>query len=236
MVVNAEQLTEELDIGLRTVRVELTGKMPLLMHADNIAWADAMEEWKNDASNKQKSKAGDDRTPPYRWHGCLNYDDPLKGKVTLPSEYIMRCVMDGAAQVPTGKGRGTFKSQSQSGMISQDFHWDFFNNGKPVLMADIQKTRNLRTFKEHIEAANDLGFSLFVKRVKIGDKKHIRVRPRFDNWSATGALVIIDEAISDKILGKFWDISGRLKGLGDWRPSAPKSPGPFGTFMAKILS
>jgi hypothetical protein len=185
--------------------------------------------------NAAVSKAGDDRTPPYRWIGCLNYDDPDTGKVTIPSEYIMRCLMAGGAQVPTGKGRGTFKSQSQSGLISTEFHWEFLNNGKPVLMKDIRKLEKLKAFKEHSDGAKDLGFSLFVKRVKIGASKHIRVRPRFEEWKASGELTVVDDQISDKILTSILDISGRLKGLGDWRPSAPKAPGPFGTFIAKIV-
>jgi hypothetical protein len=219
---------------MRTVRVELESKMPCLQHADNIEWADLMEEWKNDPGNKAMSKAGDDRTPPWRWIGCLNSDDPEKGKVSVPSENVMRCLMDGAAQVPTGKGRTTFKSQSQSGIVSEDFHWSFLNHGKPVLMAEIQKMKKLKSFKEHQHVVQDLGFSLFVKRVKIGDSKHIRVRPRFDKWSAVGNLIIVDDAITDKVLKNILDISGRLKGLFDWRPSAPKSPGPFGTFSAEF--
>jgi hypothetical protein len=221
---------------MRTVRVSIEPKAPILMHADNIEWADAMEEWKNEPANKARSKAGDDRTPPWRWIGCLNYDDPDKGEVTIPSEYIMRCLMDGAAQVPTGKGRGTFKSLSQSGIVSQDFHWKFRSEGKAVRMADIQKMRDLKTFNEHKDAARGLGFELFVKRVKIGKNKHIRVRPRFDRWTVSGQLIIIEDLITDKVLENILDISGRLRGLGDWRPGAPESPGPFGTFTAKIVA
>jgi hypothetical protein len=219
---------------IRNVNVELTSKAPMLMHADNIEWADAMEEWKNEPSNKAASKAGDDRTPPWRWIGCLNSDDPDKGEVTVPSEYIMRCIMDGAAQVPTGKGKGTFKALSQSGIISQDFHWKFRVGGKAIRMAEIQKMRGFRTFKEHMAAARDLGFELFVKRVAIGQSKHVRVRPRFEQWSTSGELVIIEDQINDKVLRDIFDISGRLRGLGDWRPGAPKRPGPFGIFQAKI--
>lgn len=221
---------------LRTVQVQLIGKMPLIMHADNIAWADQMEEWKNDPDNKGKSKAGDDRTPAYRWIGCLNYDDPKTGRVTIPAEYIMRCLMAGAAEVPTGKGKKTFKQQSQSGIFSPDFHWCFHINGKPILMAEIQKLVKFKEFNKHAEAVQDLGFTLFIKRVKIGNQKHIRVRPQFHQWSASGELIVIDEQISDKVLGNMLDIAGRLKGLGDWRPSAPQAPGPFGTFEYKIES
>ena len=113
--------------------------MPLLMHADNIEWADRMDEWKNDPGNKGKSKPGDDRTPPFRWIGCLNYDDPKTGVVTIPSVYIMRCIMGGAAEVPTGKGQKTFKSQSQSGILSTQFQWPLLIRGKPVHMSAIRR-------------------------------------------------------------------------------------------------
>ena len=207
--------------------------MPLLMHADNIEWADAMEEWKNDADNKAKSKAGDDRTPPWRWIGCLNYDNEQSGVVTIPSEYIMRSIMGGAAAVPTGRGKGTYKSLSQSGLICSDFHWPLSVNGKTISMGDIQKLRKLKTFKEHQAAARDLGFELFLKRAKIGASKHVRVRPRFDTWQCRGEIIITDDSISRKILGEILRIAGRTKGLGDWRPGSP-TPGQFGTYEAEL--
>ena len=214
---------------MENANVTITGKMPLLMHADNIDWSDQMEEWKNAPENKAKSKAGDDRTPVWRWIGCLNYDDAKTGVVTIPSEYIMRSLMGGGAEVPTGKGKKTFKAQSQSGLLCKDFHWPLMINGKTISMADIQKCRALKTFKEQVAAAEDLGFSLFVKRAKIGNSKHVRVRPRFDNWSCAGEILIIDEQITRRILQQIGEIAGRLKGLGDWRPGSP-TPGPFGMF------
>jgi hypothetical protein len=162
-----------------------------------------------------------------------NYDDPKSGVVTIPSEYIMRSIMGGAAQVPTGKGKGTYKSLSQSGMICAEMHWALLIDGKPVKMADIQKCMGLKTFAEQGERARELGFSLFSKRAKIGQSKHIRVRPRFDNWSAVGSIEIVDDQISKATLQAILDIAGRLKGLGDWRPGAP-TPGPFGMFRAKV--
>lgn len=217
-----------------TAKVNLTGTMPLLMHADNIEWADYMEEWKNNPENKAKSKAGDDRTPPWRWLGCLNYDDKDNGVVTIPSEYIMRSIMGGAAMVPTGKGKGTFKSLSQSGLLCAEFHWPLLINGKTIKMHDLQPCREFKTFKENVELARELGFSLFVKRAKIGASKHVRVRPRFDNWSASGEIIITDDLISKQTLSTILNLSGRLKGLGDWRPGAP-TPGPFGMFTAEVL-
>lgn len=218
---------------MKTVRVLITGTMPLLMHADNIDWADRMEEWKNDPKNKAMSKAGDDRTPPWRWIGCLNTDDPKTGVVTIPSEYIMRSIMGGAAEVPTGKGKKTFKAQSQSGLLCSEFHWPLLVDGKTISMKDINEFLPLETFKEHRMLAESLGFSLFVKRAKIGASKHVRVRPRFDRWAISGEIVIVDSQITKEILTSILDIAGRLKGLGDWRPGAP-TPGAFGMFSAVV--
>ena len=220
-------------MAVTTVRVSITGTMPILFHADSIDWADKMDAWKRDSKNKAVSKAGDDRTPAWRWIGCLNYDHPKTGVVTIPSEYIMRCIMGGAAQVSTGKGKGTFKSLSQSGLLCADFHWPLLVSGKPISMADINELLKEDDFAAHKEAAEVLGFTLFVKRAKIGQSKHIRVRPRFDNWAATGELIITDPLITKSVLLDILSIAGRLKGLGDWRPGAP-TPGPFGTFTAEI--
>lgn len=218
---------------LEKVKITIMGMTPLLMHADSIEWADRMDEWKNDPDNKTKSKAGDDRTPPWRWIGCLNYDDPKTGVVTIPSEYIMRSIMGGAAGVPTGKGTKTFKEQSQSGLLCSEFHWPLVVRGKTIKMESINACLKLKTFKENQEAAEALGFTLFCKRAKIGQSKHIRVRPRFDDWMTTIELLITDEAITRKVLGQILDISGKRKGLGDWRPGAP-TPGAFGMFKATI--
>src|SRR6185503_2282315 len=119
---------------METREIKLTGTTPLLMHADSIDWADQMEEWKNNPDNRAKSKAGDDRTPPWRWIGCLNYNDPKAGVVTIPSEYIMRSIMGGGAEVPTGKGKKTFKAQSQSGLLCSEFHWPLLVSGKEIPM------------------------------------------------------------------------------------------------------
>jgi len=217
---------------MQNVHVKIKGLTPLLMHADNIEWADAMEEWRSDPSNKAKSKAGDDRTPAWRWIGSLNTDGQI---VTIPSEYIMRCMMEGGAQVPTGRGRTTFKSQSQSGLLCPEFHWPLQLNGdaSTVSLNAINALKESNHFVEQSEGAKKLGFSLFVKRARVGQAKHIRVRPRFDNWATEGRVAIIDDSITPKILQQILEIAGRYKGLGDWRPGG-KTPGQFGMFEATV--
>jgi hypothetical protein len=222
----------EREAELQKYKVTLTERTPMLMHADNIDWADEMELWKNNPKNKGASKAGDDRTPAWRWIGCLNSDDPANGVVTIPSEYVMRSIMGGASQVLM-KGKTTFKALSQSGIICEDFHWPLMVHKKPVKMGDIQVLRDFESFREHTEAVRELGFSLFVKRAAVGSSKHIRVRPRFDDWSSVGTLLVIEKQITREVLMQMLDIAGRTKGLGDWRPGG-KTPGPWGTYEADV--
>lgn len=218
---------------MRTYQVILSGKTPLLMHQDNIEWADFMEEWKSDPANKKMSKAGDDRTPAWRWLGCVYQDGK---RIGIPSANIMRCVMEGGAMVPVpgGKMGKTFKSQTQSGMMSADGMWDMWLNGKPApSWGDLNALMSVQKFSEHKSAAESLGFNLLVKRAKIGQQKHIRVRPQFTNWEARGSFAVWDDQIDEKALGQILEYAGQYKGLGDWRPGG-RTPGPYGTFEASI--
>lgn len=219
-------------VAIRKYEVIFTGKTPLLMHQDSIEWADRMEKWKNDPKNKKFSKAGDDRTPAFRWIGYLYHDGNV---VALPQDMIMRCVMEGAALVlvPGGKMGKTFKSQSQSGIMCETPYFPLLVGGQEIKMSDIHPLMDEEDFEAHQEAVETLGFALWPKRAKIGMSKHIRVRPRFDEWSVIGTLVVLDKQISEDALLDILEQAGRLKGLGNWRPSS-RTPGPYGTFTVSM--
>jgi len=227
-----KQPKEELS-GISTARFEAFGSAPLIAHADSIPWADEMESWVK--THKGASKPGDDRTPPFRWIGCLCYEDAQTGQVCLSAEMLMKCLMMGAAEV-TMKGAKTFKALSQSALVCRDYFIPLLVNGKPIQMAEVQAARTIDTFAGQMALAKDLGFELFTRRARVGENKHIRVRPKFNNWSFSTVLMIGDKRITLEVLQQICEIAGRLKGLGDWRPSAPKSPGPFGTFEAKVTA
>lgn len=218
---------------METYQVKLIGTQPLLMHADDIEWADQMQKWRNDKDNKKTGVAGDDRTPAYRWIGYLYRDE--NGDVVMPTDNIMRALMEGGAMVPVPGARGnkTFKAQSQSGIMPRDTGWLLLVNGKKLDGKSLSALLEERDFEVHKIQAEKLGFDLFVKRVKIGASKHVRVRPRFYNWSAQGELVVSDEQITADILADLLETAGKYKGLGDWRPSS-KTPGTYGMFRAEI--
>jgi len=216
---------------MRQFAIRLTGINGIIMHFDNLEWRDAMEKWNKDPENKRNSKAGDDRTPAWRWLGCLYHDGKLIG---IPSDNLMTCFREGGAKVPTGKGQGTFKKQSQSGIMVNEILWPIIVNKAVLPVRDILALRDEEDFGVHQDTAKAHGFSLFVKSVKVGQAKHIRVRPRFDTWEAEGTVSVFDDTITDDTLARIMDNAGRYCGLFDWRPSASKSPGPWGTFSASV--
>ena len=216
---------------MQAYRITLTGKMPLLMHADNIEWADVMEQWKANPNSKKIGKAGDDRTPAFRWIGCLYHDGTTIG---MPNDNLMRCMMEGGALVPVpGATRKTFKSQTQSGMLVEGSHWPLRVQGKEIAIAPILTLQDEASFAEHKRVAREYGFDLYVKRARIGQSKHVRVRPRFDEWAVEGLVRVWDEQITSDVLTQIITQAGYYKGLGDWRPGG-KTPGPFGMFTATV--
>lgn len=218
---------------MRTYTIELTGKTPLLMHHDNIEWSDFMEEWKADPANKKNSRPGDDRTPAWRWLGCVYHDGNV---LAIPQGNIMRAIMEGGAMVPVpgGKNGKTFKSQTQSGMMSAEPFWPLYVGGKTIAWRDVEALKDENKFTSHKKAASSLGFDLLVKRAKIGASKHVRVRPQFaTGWKARGTLAVWDEQIDERVLSDIIEYAGQYKGLCDWRPGG-RTPGPYGTFEATV--
>lgn len=202
----------------------------MLLHHDNLDFGERVKAWQKDPANRNKSVAGDDRSPAWTWIGCLYHD---ADKLVIPADNLMTVIREGAKRVSTGK-RGTFKSQSQSGILINEESWPLFVNGKTVAWNEVTTLGAEESFDKHQKFAIAHGFELFVKRAKIGQAKHVRVRPRFQNWSCTGSVTILDDAITKPLLQTILDQAGRFAGLGDWRPSSPKSPGPFGTFTATV--
>jgi hypothetical protein len=123
---------------------------------------------------------------------------------------------------------------SQSGLLVNEIAWPITVNGNTVPTKTIKALIGNKDFEAHEQTANSLGFSLFLKPAKIGMAKHIRVRPRFDTWACEGTVTVFEEKITTETLQQIFTLGGIYAGLCDWRPSSPKSPGPFGKFTATV--
>lgn len=209
------------------VNFELTGTMPMLMHADDVGASEVLSEWRKDPANKNMSTPGDDRSPAWTWYTYCYSDGE---HVAIPSQNLMVCLRKAATDIILKKQK-TFKELSQSGLLIDTEFLDFFANGKKIPIAELHALRD-KPYSEQCKAVEKLGFRLWAKRAVIGKAKHVRVRPRFDRWSITGSLEVLAKEISFDVLTQMFDIAGRV-GLGDWRPGG-KTPGPFGMFTAKL--
>ena len=217
---------------MKTYQIEIVGKTPLLLHSDDVEWADRMTAWAADPMNKKVSKAGDDRTPAWRWVGYAYHDGE---HLTMPTDNVMKSLMQAGAMVPVpGGGKKTFKAQTQSGMFCNESDWVLHGANGPIKVADVHALMQNDVFAEHHPIVRDLGFELHVKRATIGNSKHIRVRPIFRQWVIAGTITVTDDQITEQVLRDIVGYAGMYKGLGDWRPSSPKVPGRYGTFAGTV--
>ena len=232
----------------KTYQVTLTGIAPLLLHHDNVPWSEKMKEWQMDPATRKESVAGDDRTPAWRWIGCV-YSNLIGGKqiLSIPSDNIMSVLREGGKQCPTGRGRQTYAKQTQSGIRMIGMGWPLMVGGQVINYSEFESLIGEKDFSKHEQFAIDRGFELFIKRVRIGTSKWIRVRPmfppnvigeteadsNFSGWSTTGKLLVTDETITKDVLATILKFAGTYAGLGDWRPSA-KTPGGYGLFVPTV--
>jgi hypothetical protein len=125
----------------------------------------------------------------------------------------------------------TFKEVTQTGILIPTEFLRFECGGKQIPFAAVVAMRD-RSFADQVDAVKKLGFLLFMKRAKIGNSKHVRVRPRFETWSIVGEADIVAQELTIEVLKEIFNLAGRV-GLGDWRPGC-KTPGPYGQFEATV--
>lgn len=215
----------------------MTGVKPLLLHADNVEWGDTLKSWQTDPANRDISKAGDDRSPAWTWMGYLPGDEVA----SVPCSYIAAALRDAGRTFKIGKGNKTYKEAASSLVWFEppaEFGGEFFPiliDGKMVPSAAIRsRLLDCLDFTEHLATAKRHGFRLDVRRARVGQSKHVRVRPRFEpGWTVRGTLELADpDILPPSVLAQLFDIAGR-RGIGDYRPSS-KAPGPFGMFEASL--
>lgn len=211
-------------------KFRLNGTTPLILHWDNLEWADQMDAERTaiKESKNGEFKAGDDRCPAHTWKGYM-YNDGTH--VALPHDNFGACLLKAGARIVLDKQK-TFKELTQCGLLFDSMYMPILVGGKPIAWSHVEGIGG--AFSRQAIEAQALGFVLFVKRAKIGQAKHVRVRPRFNQWSIEGSLTVIKEEITQDILGRLFQIAGLYIGLCDWRPGSPKSPGPYGQFSAEI--
>jgi hypothetical protein len=209
----------------------LTGLTPILIHADDVMAGDALKEWRSARENKNISVAGDDRSPPWTWQTYLYSDGQ---NLVIPQENIMACLRNAGMRITVpGKKNKTLKEVTQTGLMIDTETCNLLCGGKHIPISAITAIRDLG-FAEQFQAVKKLGFELKVKRAKVGTSKHVRVRAMLKSWKVTGTIMTADPIFDAKMLSEIFYIAGHYIGLLDWRPNSPKSPGPYGRFLAEL--
>jgi hypothetical protein len=108
------------------------------------------------------------------------------GKLVIPSDNLMTVLREGGKRCNTGKGQQTFKAQTQSGIIVDQVAWpvEVGSAGKKgtIEWAPIKaQLIDEEDFEKHMEVAASAGFTLFVKRAKIGMAKYAHRAGRSDH-------------------------------------------------------
>lgn len=218
------------------VEFKLTGRTPILFHRDDIASSDEVSAWRDNPANKKIKVNGDDRWPAWTWMTYLHYDAE-KGVVAIPFE-VISSNLSRAGRKMTAKGnrRASLKAEACTSIIGVDETIEFFEFFGPkgkVHIADIEKMKDVLTYKEMVDAVEELGFSLFAKRAKIGKAKHVRIRPRFSKWAVRGTIQVEGQEFDFDTLKELFRLAGN-GGLLDWRPWSPESPGIYGQFDSEL--
>jgi len=214
-------------------KFRLKGISPLIMHADDVMKADALSAWRQDPDNKKNSKAGDDRFPAWSWQTYCYTDDSPDQLVSVPCDNLSRALVLAGTQI-TLKKQKTMKEVASCGLFMNQMYMPVITPAGTVKVSDLEKIREL-TFAEQSQAVQQHGFSLFVKRAAVGQSKHVRVRPRFKDWTLEGEIEVTVKEIQAEHLHQMFDIAGIYKGLCDWRPGG-KTPGQFGRFTTELIA
>lgn len=124
----------------------------------------------------------------------------------LPAEMVSACFLNGAKKIKQGRAAMAFLPDAE--MFK-------FKSPNP---------KNLDDFLA------DPGFQ-DSRPVQVSGKAVMRTRPRLPaGWAITLSGLLDDSLMDPEVCEEIWAIAGQQAGFGDWRPSSPKMPGPYGRF------
>ena len=179
---------------MRTLKVKIAGKAPLLMHSDRFANPlDPLTKAHKELTSKRK-KTDEDHLAIARSEfigGCYWNKD---AGFFIPGQNLDACLIAAAKLQKLGV---KFKQGVQ--VIEDELTLDGFNSKSP---ADLWE--NL----DHVD----------VRGVKVGQAKVMRYRPIFRKWSTAATVAFNEEVVSESDVRKALIDAGSLIGLGDYRP------------------
>ncbi len=153
---------------------------------------------------------------------AVNYADEWKesvylekDNVVIPSVNIMACIFNGAKGVRKGKH-----------FLTRLVYTSFSVEPFKIEVTVAGKTINLK----RIEKEDWIDVTGAKVRGNMVDRARVCLPV---GWTLNFTLTNRNEQLTAKDVKALIDNAGEKAGLGDWRPSAPKKPGPYGRFVVE---
>jgi hypothetical protein len=193
---------------MKTLIVEVEGIRPLILH--NGQSADPLNPYAKELKrlSKKRTKTDDDHKAiaDLEWEAGLYWEDEIG--VYMPSDNIFTAFQEACKKVKLGR-------QSIAAFVDHELgvSLEFDGNGR---MEEMRKDPRF----------------IFRKPVTIGQSRVMRTRPRIPTgWKATIRFLLDGNLMDQEQFEEVMHICGNIIGWGDYRPSAPKKPGPYGRFQ-----
>ena len=188
---------------MKTLKLKLTGIAPLMMHSERAANPrdKGTIELKKIATQKKKSEETLEQLAEMEWRLGI-YEQA--GVPCLPADNLLACVKEGARKRKIGK-------QVEAGVFTEQKYFTLDYDG-PKTVDGLWKDGRFFDYRS----------------VGVNQRRVMRARPRFDEWSAVVAMVFDEELISESDLLDVCGIAGLQVGLCEKRPQ-------FGRFQVEAV-
>ena len=189
------------------VNVTIRGLQPLLLHKYTVASVSDPKA--------RMVKTRDSTTFADEWRKGTYVDE---GKfLIMPSVNILACLFDGAKGMKIGK-KAVTRSVYTSLVVS------------PIQPRILWSEDGKKYEEIHIDSIPDRQW-LHASGAVISGRRIDRIRTQVPpGWIISFQILTKDDALSHDDIKTIVESAGKFAGLGDWRPSSPKKPGPYGVF------
>lgn len=178
---------------MKTLRFEVKGRCPLLMHNGELAdpLNETSKKIKLISSKRKKTDEDYEEMARLEWFGGLYLNKDKQ--IIIPSLVTEAAILAGAAK---DKNKSTFK---------------------PSFMVDSDELLVYPGSKNINELFQDKNY-WYTTSVKIGQARVMRTRPIFNNWSYGFTAIYDNQMIQIDTLIQAIEKAGQLIGIGDYRP------------------
>lgn len=190
------------------VQIELQGTSPLLMHNPKLVDPDyeITRQIKQITAKRKKTDEDLRLIERLEWYGGLfvGEDGPLKGRIVQPTSKVRKCIAEAAKISRMGK-------QVERALSFSEVFIPLTYDGS----TDIDELYKEDRFHSRLS-------------VGIGQKRVMRVRPKFMPWALSVEGLLVESAMNFDDLERIVELAGVIEGIGDNRVNG------YGRFVGRV--